>query len=136
MTEQYDQYSAGREDKRDREDGSQRVGNDQVNSENVEHEGSTRAVDSDSSWESKVSTYFSGGATHGTRQEIIGGILRQLRNLQAAHLAYVKAHRERLESRLKENETHQDNIAREMQALEEVVSKLLAFEQNQTDETL
>lgn len=127
------EFQSGRQDQRHGEDASGRVGSHQSDSEGSKDEGSQGAINSDSSWQDQVSAYIADGASFRTRQEIIGGILRQLRNLQAAHLAYVKSHKERLETRLKENEKHQENIAKEMQALEEVVVKLLEFEQNQTE---
>jgi hypothetical protein len=61
----------------------------------------------------------------GNRKRIAGGILRQLRELQQAHLAYVKAHEKHLEVRLKENQKHQRKIAEDMQKLEKVILQLL-----------
>lgn len=57
-----------------------------------------------------------------------GKILGQLRELREAHLAYVKAHEERLEKRLNENRQHQDRIINEMNRLEREIMTLL--EQN------
>lgn len=62
------------------------------------------------------------------RKTIAGKILRQLRDIQQAHLAYVKADEKRLESRLKENQKHQTKIAEEMQSLEEAILQLLQEE--------
>lgn len=135
MSKQHEQSKSGREDKCHGEDAPRRVGGHQGDSQGTKDEGCQGAIDSDSSWENKVSSCLSDGTSFGTRQEIIEGILRQLRNLQAAHLAYVKSHKERLETRLKENERHQENIAQEMKVLEEVVTRLLALEQDQTEES-
>ena len=60
-----------------------------------------------------------------SRKRIAGKILRQLRELQQAHLAYVKAHEKHLEVRLKENQKHQRKIAEDMQKLENVILQLL-----------
>jgi hypothetical protein len=62
----------------------------------------------------------------------IGGILSQLRELQAAHLAYVKAHEERLERRLQENQKHQRKILNDMQKLEERIQRLMNNPENST----
>lgn len=60
-----------------------------------------------------------------SEQRDIGGILRQLRNLQQTHLAYVDAHGERLRKRLAENQEHRQRIADDMQRLEGIVLDLL-----------
>jgi hypothetical protein len=65
-----------------------------------------------------------------TREDIIGGILRQLRSLQEAHLAYVNAHGDRLEARLAENRQHKQTILQDMEDLEGEVNKLLTLEEN------
>jgi hypothetical protein len=54
-----------------------------------------------------------------------GKILSQLRGLKEAHLAYVKAHEERLEARLNENREHQLKVIAEMNRLEREIIELL-----------
>lgn len=62
------------------------------------------------------------------REKNPGGILRQLRALQAAHLAYVEAHQERLQKRLEESNQHKSKILEEMHQLEEDLLELLQLE--------
>ena len=57
---------------------------------------------------------------------IIGGIIGQLQELQQEHLAYVKAHEDRLKKRLEENHAHQKNVLDKMEALEENARLYLA----------
>lgn len=61
-----------------------------------------------------------------------GGMLSQLRKLKEAHLAYVKAHERRLETRLKENREHQAKILSEMDDLEQHIVEVL--EKSQSEE--
>lgn len=131
-----EQFGSGRQNQRHGEDAPGRVGSDQEDSKRAENEGSQGAIDGDSSWKAWISTYTAGGTTNRTRQEIIGKILRQLRSLQAAHLAYVQSHKERLETRLQENQKHQANIIKEMEELEAVIVKLLVFEKESDRENL
>lgn len=58
-------------------------------------------------------------------RQILGKILRQLRILQDAHLAYVTAHRERLESRLAENLAHTDQLTQQIRELDQEITQLL-----------
>lgn len=67
----------------------------------------------------------------GEYRRILGKILRQLRSLQEAHLAYVNAHGERLEARLQENRVHKNQVMEEMKELEQEVIKL--FETGDSD---
>ena len=62
------------------------------------------------------------------RGQILGKILRQLRTLQDAHLAYVTAQRERLESRLAENLAHTDRLTQQIKELEQELTQLLDSE--------
>lgn len=55
-----------------------------------------------------------------------GKILSQLRELREAHLAYVKAHEQRLEARLRESREHQDKVVDEMDRLEQEIIDLLS----------
>lgn len=66
-----------------------------------------------------------------TREAIIGGILRQLRQLQNAHLAYIEAHGQRLEARLAENRKHKQQTIRDMEELEKGIHKLLETERKE-----
>ncbi|WP_226580940.1 hypothetical protein [Microseira wollei] len=52
-------------------------------------------------------------------------MLRQLRQIRQAHLAYVEAHGQRLEARLKENREHHQKILGEINDLEDELTKLL-----------
>ncbi|HAA27154.1 MAG TPA: hypothetical protein DCE56_05055 [Cyanobacteria bacterium UBA8553] len=108
------------------------MGGDQSDRPGIEDAGSEGITDSDRFWQDQAGVQFSDATSCGARQEIIGGILRQLRNLQASHLAYVRAHESRLQARLEESRKHQETIAQEMKALEEVITQLLAFEENKT----
>jgi hypothetical protein len=66
-----------------------------------------------------------------TREAIIGGILRQLRQLQETHLAYIEAHGERLEARLADNRKHKQQVIRNMEELEKEIHKLLETERKE-----
>ncbi|MBD2386924.1 hypothetical protein [Cylindrospermum sp. FACHB-282] len=57
-----------------------------------------------------------------------GKMLSQLRNIRAAHLAYVKAHEERLRARLDENLTHQEKVFTEIDNLEKEILRLFEEE--------
>lgn len=72
-------------------------------------------------------------AEHLSREKNPGGILRQLKALQAAHLAYVDAHQERLKKRLKESDQHKSKILEEMKQLEEDLMELLQAEEEKTN---
>jgi hypothetical protein len=63
-----------------------------------------------------------------SRTALVGGILRQLRQLQKAHLAYVEAHQERLETRLSESKAHKNQITSDMEQLEAELNELLRLE--------
>lgn len=58
-------------------------------------------------------------------RQILGKILRQLRTLQDAHLAYVTAHRQRLESRLVENLAHTDQLTHQIRELDQEITQIL-----------
>ena len=68
------------------------------------------------------------------RKRFVGKILRQLREVQQAHLAYVKTDEKRLETRLKENQKHQRKIAEDMQRLEEAILQLLEEHEDEIEE--
>lgn len=53
--------------------------------------------------------------------DIFGKILRQLREIREAHLAYVNAHTERLRARLTEDEEYRQKIAENMDRLEQEI---------------
>ena len=55
-----------------------------------------------------------------------GKILEQLQELQAAHLKYVDADRQRLQARLNETDEHRRKIVADMQRLEGQIKELLA----------
>lgn len=78
------------------------------------------------------------GETNGWkfRAARLGGIQRQLRQLQSQHLAYVEAHGQRLEARLQENRQHKTIILAEIAALEKELSELIteAKSKAQTEE--
>ncbi|GET38186.1 hypothetical protein MiSe_29400 [Microseira wollei NIES-4236] len=67
------------------------------------------------------------GEGHGRKRGTanIGKMLRQLRQIRQAHLAYVEAHGQRLEARLKENREHHQKILGEINDLEDELTKLL-----------
>jgi len=79
------------------------------------------------------------GATQGNRAGIhrdqkssinggkasFGKILSQLRELQRSHLAYVEAHEERLQSRLKAAQEHHSQVLDQMKLLEQEILCLL-----------
>lgn len=54
-----------------------------------------------------------------------GKILSQLRELQRSHLAYVEAHEERLQSRLKAAQEHHNQVLDQMKLLEQEILCLL-----------
>lgn len=58
-----------------------------------------------------------------------GGMLRQLRRLQQAHLAYVEAHGDRLEKRLQENREHKQQVIDDMERLERQIVELMEKEE-------
>lgn len=62
------------------------------------------------------------------RKATPGGILRQLKSLREAHLAYAIAHGQRLEARLAENKAYIQQINEELDALEQQISSLLNVE--------
>lgn len=65
----------------------------------------------------------------------IGKMLRQLKQIRQAHLAYVEAHGQRLETRLKENREHHQKILEEINDLEDELTKLLGqFEEDEASE--
>jgi len=55
----------------------------------------------------------------------LGKILSQLRELQRSHLAYVEAHEERLQNRLKAAQEHHNNVTEQMKQLEQEIICLL-----------
>ena len=63
------------------------------------------------------------------RQDLIGKILCQLKELQEIHLAYVKAHRQRLELRLEENKNHEAKIVEKVEQLQAVISGLVQLDE-------
>lgn len=59
------------------------------------------------------------------------GVLRQIKQLQSEHLAYVNAHGQRLEQRLQENREHKEKIMGEIAELEEELNELLIEAESQ-----
>lgn len=55
----------------------------------------------------------------------LGKILSQLRELQRSHLAYVEAHEQRLQSRLKAAQEHHNQALNQMKLLEQEILSLL-----------
>jgi hypothetical protein len=55
----------------------------------------------------------------------LGKILSQLRELQRSHLAYVEAHEERLQNRLKAAKEHHTTVMNQMNELEQEILCLL-----------
>ena len=55
----------------------------------------------------------------------LGKILSQLRELQRSHLAYVEAHEERLQNRLKAAKEHHTTVINQMNELEQEILCLL-----------
>lgn len=107
---------------RDDQDGAEGLGGSSDSSE-INRDESNQNVD-------RSGTGNASGSQGFTREDIIGGILRQLRSLQEAHLAYVNAHGDRLESRLAENRQHKQSILQDMEDLEGEINKLLTLEEN------
>ena len=81
--------------------------------------GSDRAVGQDERPESRASR--------------LKGVLRQIKQLQSEHLAYVNAHGQRLEQRLLENREHKEKILGEIADLEQELNQLLAEAESQTE---
>ena len=108
---------------RDTADESQRLGS--VAEDSRSHWNDTNE-NADISSEGRIAT-----TDEFTREAIIGGILRQLRQLQEAHLAYVEAHGERLEARLADNRKHKQQIISDMEELEKGIRKLLETERKE-----
>lgn len=71
----------------------------------------------------------SGGNTPSCASDTIranlGGILSRVKELQDEHLAYVKSHEDRLETRLSENRRHQNRILEKMKQLEAEIESLI-----------
>lgn len=59
------------------------------------------------------------------REANFGKILGQVRELQCSHLAYVEAHEERLQTRLKAAKEHHNQVLSRMKLLEEEILSLL-----------
>jgi hypothetical protein len=71
------------------------------------------------------------GIYRGSKNSVNGGeanlgkILSQLRELQRSHLAYVEAHEERLQNRLKAAKEHHSSVMNQMNELEQEILCLL-----------
>lgn len=113
----------GQRNQRDTTDESQRLGS--VAEDSRSHWNDTNE-NADISSEGRIAT-----TDEFTREAIIGGILRQLRQLQEAHLAYIEAHGERLEARLADNRKHKQQIISDMEELEKGIRKLLETERKE-----
>ena len=59
------------------------------------------------------------------REANFGKILSQVKELQCSHLAYVEAHEERLQVRLKAAKEHHDQVLDQMKLLEQEILSLL-----------
>jgi len=119
------------------------VGND--GQEKTGLDDSTRGIQAESEFDAHSIEYSEAGSLSGTdehqSQRIdralgqrsgrkrgaadIGKMLRQLRQIRQTHLAYVEAHGQRLETRLKENREHHQKILGEMDRLEDELTKLI-----------
>lgn len=84
---------------------------------------SNQIFDSDSSWGN-----ISGEEGIAGGQGTTGKMLRQLRDLKDAHLAYIDSHKQLLESQLEANAEHRDKILECMNRLEGNMLKLLGEE--------
>lgn len=70
-----------------------------------------------------------GSSNRGDRtKRTAGGILRQLKQIKEAHLAYVNAHTERLRARLAEDEQHRQQIIDDIDQLGQEIVELLEDE--------
>lgn len=68
-----------------------------------------------------------------SRAGCLKGVLRQIKQLQSEHLAYVSSHGQRLEQRLQENREHKEKILGEIADLEQKLNQLLAEAESQTE---
>ncbi len=69
-----------------------------------------------------------------SRTSRLKGVLRQIKQLQSEHLAYVNAHGQRLEQRLQENREHKEKILGEIADLEKELNELLEEAESQIKE--
>ena len=97
-----------------------RLGGTEEQGESAGNEVSDGVSQGDSTWIYRSpEDFIDGGKAN------LGKILSQLRVLQRSHLAYVEAHEERLKSRLKAAEEHHNNIADQMNHLEQEILALI-----------
>ncbi|MBP0022307.1 MAG: hypothetical protein J7647_32720, partial [Cyanobacteria bacterium SBLK] len=62
---------------------------------------------------------------HGAREVVVGGIMRQVSELEQRHLAYVYAHRDRLQKRLKENLEEEVEFMADSKAIKEQLQQMM-----------
>jgi len=104
--------------------GTPRLGSFGGNSSELGHEESNSTFCGHSPWSNSIAENLAQ-----RRQDIIGKILCQLKELQEIHLAYVRAHRQRLELRLEENKDHEAKIVDRVTQLEAIISGLLQVDE-------
>lgn len=119
MTKNYAQ--SGKEDsKRNNSSRRGRLGGNQKQSKSVGNEIKDRVPESNCTGIYRSSKNFVNGG-----EANLGKILSQLRELQRSHLAYVEAHEERLENRLKAAKEHHTTVINQMNELEQEILYLL-----------
>ena len=133
-------YASGtsndREEKTDLDDSTRGVqGKGKPDADSIQHSEAGSLSRSDEHESERIDRALGeeSGGKRGTAD--IGKMLRQLKQIRQAHLAYVEAHGQRLEARLKENREHYQKILEEIDDLEDELTKLLGqFEEVEASE--
>lgn len=99
-----------------------------------ERDASGQAIQADGNQSKRASRTYSQKFSNKGAETDLGGMLRQLRKIREAHLAYVNSHTERLKMRLAEDDDHRQQVIEDMDRLETQLLEHLAEESEEANQ--